>query len=86
VASGRISTTSTRRRRTCQTEGVSDTGSAITGAAGGLGSGVTAIAQVGAGGLILLVGFLLVTGLSKAVTRTAGRVVRTVVPAARLVR
>jgi hypothetical protein len=50
---------------------VSDTGSAITGAASDLGSGITALAQVAAGALLLLAGFLLATGWSKAITRTA---------------
>ncbi len=65
---------------------MSTNGASVTSAANDLGTGITAMAQVGAGGLILLVGFLLVTGLSKGVTRTAGRVARAVAPAARLVR
>jgi hypothetical protein len=53
---------------------VSTSGDAITGAASDLGSGLTGLAQVGAGTLLLLVGFLLITGWSKPLTRTAVRV------------
>ena len=65
---------------------MSTSGDAITGAANDLGSGLTGLAQIGAGGLMLLIGFLLMTGLSKAVTRTAVRMAKTAVPVARMVR
>jgi hypothetical protein len=61
---------------------MSDAGSAISGASLDLGKGITGIAQVGAGALMLLVGFLLLTGWSKAVTRVA----KQTIPIARLVR
>ena len=57
---------------------MSTSGDAITGAASDLGSGLTGLAQLGAGMTLLLVGFLLLTGLSKPLTRTAIRVAKVI--------
>jgi hypothetical protein len=65
---------------------VSTSGDAITGAANDLGSGLTGLAQLGAGAVLLLAGFLLMTGLSKPLTRTAARVAKTAIPVAKVVR
>ena len=57
---------------------MSSSGDAITGAASDFGSGLTGLAQVAAGALLLLVGFLLMTGLSKPLTRTAIKVAKVI--------
>jgi hypothetical protein len=56
-----------------------DPGAAVTGAADDLGKGITALAEVAAGATLLLVGFLILTGWSKPLTRTAGRVAKVAV-------
>jgi hypothetical protein len=57
-------------------------GGDVTSAANDLGTGITGLTQVGAGALMLLVGFLLLTGLGKGVTRLATKAI----PVLRLVR
>jgi len=57
---------------------VSDPSSAISAAGTDFGNGVAAMAQIGAGAVLLLLGFLLVTGLGKGLTRTAVRVAKVV--------
>ena len=56
-----------------------DPGAAVTGAADDLGKGIAALAEIVAGATLLLVGFLILAGWSKPLTRTAGRVAKVAV-------
>ena len=57
---------------------MSSTGSAITGAGTDFASGLAALGEVAAGALLILLGFLLVTGTGKGLTRTAIKVAKVV--------
>lgn len=54
----------------------------VVSSANDLGTGVTGLAQVGAGAFLLLIGLLLLTGLNKPLARAASKAV----PVLRLVR
>jgi len=57
---------------------MADTGSAITGASSDFGSGLVAIGEVAAGAFLVLLGFLLLSGTGKSLTRTAIKVAKVV--------
>lgn len=57
---------------------MSSTGAAITGAGTDLASGLAAVGEVAAGAFLLLLGFLLLTGTGKGLTRTAIKVAKVV--------
>ena len=57
---------------------MSSTGSAITGAGNDFASGLAAIGEVAAGGLLILLGFLLLTGTGKSLTGAAIKIAKVI--------